>query len=1137
MDTTPPETNSANPIMTNHTSASPALLEADSAARKQALQLRSFIVEAPAGAGKTELITQRFLMLLGYVEHPEEIIAITFTRKAAAEMRSRILDSLSMAAAGTRPPEAHKQITFDLALQALSRSAERNWSLLAQPQRLRILTIDALCTSLARQMPLLSRFGAQPGVEQQADAFYLEAAEQTVALLQDYTCVSESLAWLDNDTSRLKRLIAEMLARRDQWLHHAHGTELAAESAQVLRRLVEEELAALSSQLPDTLQRELMPSARFAANQLGSDSPLVLLRDWMLPLNASADDLPHWRALCALLLTSDGNFRKTVNKNNGFPATDEGREFKAGFLALTDCLRAQSGVAEALSRIASLPLPEAHEDEAEIIEHLANLLRLAAAQLMLVFQQEGKVDFIEVAQRALQALDDGSGPSELALRLDYRLSHLLVDEFQDTSPTQVRLLELLTQGWALDDGRTLFCVGDPMQSIYRFRKADVGLFLQAAQNGIGDVALEPLRLSRNNRSSPEVIDWVNSAFAQVFPDADRMSLGAISYRSFVATRESTPGSGVQVHPLVLPAEISKAERDRIEAQTVLSLIDQARSLNPEGSIAVLVRARKHLSALIAEIRAHRPDLSFQAVEVEPLANRQWIADLMTITRALLQRADRIAWLAVLRAPFCGLTLADLYKLAADNRQATLWSLMQDEQRLATLSQDGQQRLAHVRSVFQQAYAHREHMPLARWIESVWLQLGAAALLPDAAASDDVQAWFALLARLTENGEHGLDKLEDEVARLYAAPDAAADGTLSFMTVHKSKGLEFDTVILPGLHRKAGQPDNPMLRWEEVVTEHTLELVVAPMRTRRNNEETNAFSYLAQLDKMRATHEDLRVLYVAATRAKKTLHWVGVAKAGEDDEACKPPEAGTALKLLWPVMEAGFAAAEPFPLTPSDDARPSYESFVPPLLRLRHTGQPALLRDADQQPPAVEQTQLEWEPAEIERRFRLEAAVGTLVHRYLELFAESGLTHWTPERIATLHPAMQRWFGTEGFASADAAKGTNRAQAMLNTLLRSQKAHWILAPRPQAASELALASRSGETLRLNIVDRCFIENGERWIIDYKTATLPDNADPEAFTRHARHYQPQLERYGALFADEGLPQRLAIYYVAHDVLQVV
>src|ERR1035437_7141272 len=127
------------------------LLNEDRQSRIRALELASFIVEAPAGAGKTELLTQRYLRLLAVVAEPEEIVAITFTNKAAAEMRNRILASLERAVGGDVPEEQHKRTSFALAQAALRAADERGWQLLEQPARLRILTIDSLCASLARQ--------------------------------------------------------------------------------------------------------------------------------------------------------------------------------------------------------------------------------------------------------------------------------------------------------------------------------------------------------------------------------------------------------------------------------------------------------------------------------------------------------------------------------------------------------------------------------------------------------------------------------------------------------------------------------------------------------------------------------------------------------------------------------------------------------------------------------------------------------------------------------------------------------------------------------------------------------------------------------------------------------------------------
>ena len=1113
-----------------------ALLRADEVARLRALEPRSFIVEAPAGAGKTELLSQRYLMLLATVAHPEEIVAITFTNKAAAEMRNRILGNLQGAAAGQRPVEAHRQTTFELATAVLARSNELGWQLLDQPERLRILTIDALCGALARQMPLLSRFGSQPEVTDDAQPLYLEAAEQTLALLESglpgvSDVVAAVLAYLDNDSVRLCRLLGKMLATRDQWLHNAHA---GLDSADVLRQLVDDEIADVASLFDAELQRELMPLVCFAADNVEDDASLALLRGWYEPLATDHGALPRWLALCDLLLTGQDEWRKVLNRNQGFPAGAPGKPHKDAMLAQLVALRGRVGLDGVLARLRRLPLAEACEDEGAIVSNLAALLRLASATLWQVFQARGQTDFIEVAQRALQALGDDAGPSELALRLDYRLRHLLVDEFQDTSPVQIRLLERLTAGWMPDDGRTLFCVGDPMQSIYRFRKADVGLFLQAAHGGIGEIPLERLQLTRNNRSCPEVVDWVNGAFAGLFPSQDNVARGAIRYRPFVATRASLPGAGVEVHPLCVPPEFDAAEADRLEAERVMAIIDRTWAEDPARDIAVLVRARTHLAPLVAEIRASRPDLRYQAVEIEALGGRQWIADLITLTRALCHRADRIAWLALLRAPWCGLCLADLHRLAADDRYATLPALFNDETRVASLSEDGQVRLAHLRTVIDDALAHQGRQGMARWIEGVWLQLDGPALLPDAGAAQDVEAWFDLVERLEADGSFDLERLQPEVDKLYAAPDPGADGRLRFMTIHKSKGLEFDTVILPGLQRSVGQNDTPLLRWEEVaLSDGGTGLVVAPLTARGNGGAPATYHYLQALEAERSGNEDLRVLYVASTRTIRALHLVGVSRLNADTGQALAP-GGTPLRMMWPVLAPQFESSTALTPEPPDPQgfMPPYEDFVPPLLRVRAVGQPAAL--PAEPPDGDARSAVEIEDASPSGRQVLEAGIGTLVHRYLELIARSGVEAWPVHRIERLRPAMVRWLSLEGHDPAVAESASARIVAMLTRTVASETGRWVLAQRDEAASELALATASDAAIRIHVVDRTFVEDGTRWIIDFKSATLAQPHDDAAVAAHAAQYLDQLARYATLFRGDGRPLRCAIYYTAYDRL---
>lgn len=1104
-------------------------LEADARNRERALELTSFIVEAPAGAGKTELLTQRYLKLLQTVNEPEEIIAITFTNKAAAEMRLRILDSLIKAAAHDKPAQVHKQITYDLSLKALERAAMQNWQLIENPSRLRIFTIDSLCAHLARQMPLMSRFGSQPRVALDAAALYAQAAEQTLALLEDSKhgeAIKAALRYVDNNAGQLKNLLVSMLEKRDQWLHHAQYEVDADALQQTLRLMVEQELEAVVTVFNTRLQADLMPLARFAASQLPADHPIALLADWHTPLPVDANSLPMWLAVCELLLTNSNTIRAKVDKNTGFPA--DKKDEKAAFSTLLASLADDANMAVSLARIRGLPAVSANQDAWQMITVLSKLLNLAVAQLWLVFQRAGEVDFVEIAHRATRALgddfsEDFSEPTELALKLDYQIRHLLVDEFQDTSPSQVKLLEQLTQGWQMDDGRTLFAVGDPMQSIYRFRKANVGLFIDAAENGIGDIHLERLQLYRNNRSAPAIVEWINRTFAPVFPERDEVMQGAIHYRPFIATRDNLPQAGVEVHAVIKRADESLELAQQREAEVIVRVIQAERQANPNVKIAVLVRSKKHLTQLVSKLRRDHRDILFQAVEIEALEGRQVVQDLLALTHALHHRADRVHWLAILRAPWCGLKLHDLHVLAGHDHRSTIWSLMHDAATVNRLSADGQARLLHLRAILEEAYASQGRMNVSRWIRGIWLMLNGTSCLWAAGDVVDVQAFFSCLEALDRSNQFSPERMDFEITKLFAAPDASGEN-LQMMTIHKSKGLEFDTVILPGLGAATGgnNSDKPLVLWEEVMLGHRHELLAAPYipKGARDKDTVSPYDYLEAREKARDVNEAARVLYVAATRVERKLHLVGIASQNGKGEL--NPAKNTYLDLLWDTVSPAFETAAQAEVIAEESA--DIAGFTPYLVRLKKPHVPDMLKTVKS---VIATDKPNSKPAGT--IVNIDADIGTLAHRYMEIIAGQGLNNWPLSRLNTLLPAMQHWLRQQGHAAQEAMAAAARVQALLRTTLESAEGQWVLQPHEQAAVELALVQLAGDEAKKHVVDRTFIEHGTRWIIDYKTAELDADISTQALLQAAEAHRAQLETYAALFAQENLPIRCAIFFM--------
>jgi ATP-dependent helicase/nuclease subunit A len=471
-------------------------LPTDAVERAMALDpTRSFIVQAPAGSGKTELLMQRYLTLLAHesVQQPEAVLAITFTKKAAAEMRNRVFEALQNADA-PEPEEPHKRASWEVARKVAQRDRELDWNILGNPQRLEIRTVDSFCEKIANRTPLLAGLGQTGNIAADFEPLYADAAQRTLLLLGDAdvdtaAAVSRVVRDQDNNFGRVQTLLVEMLGRRDQWLRLIGGTlawtdEEKTQTRQRLERALQDairaELRSIREQLeramPASLITSMLQFARFGATNKPELAGLADLRT--LP-GAELDDLPRWRALKEFCLTKGEKLRKSFDADCGFRPGGIHKKEKQDCKDLFEQIGVSSAAAilcGGLKRIGDLPPAEYRDDQWESLLALFRVLLLTVANLRAVFAERGEVDYTEVALAAKAALGTEGNPTDLALHLGYKIQHLLVDEFQDTSVSQTELLERLIQAWSPDSSSTLFVVGDPMQSIYGFRQAEVTLF-------------------------------------------------------------------------------------------------------------------------------------------------------------------------------------------------------------------------------------------------------------------------------------------------------------------------------------------------------------------------------------------------------------------------------------------------------------------------------------------------------------------------------------------------------------------------------------------------------------------------------------------------------------------------------------
>jgi ATP-dependent helicase/nuclease subunit A len=1136
---------------------------------------QSFLVQAPAGSGKTQLLTHRLLKLLAEVDEPEQILAITFTLAATAEMRERVLSALQKARDTAKTSD--EQPDVGLARGALENDARRGWNLLQQPERLNIQTIDAVCLAIAHETPLLSRLGGSLSPTDKPQPLYTLAARRTLARLGGEEPLSSALGALlqlrGTSLPDCQKLIAEMLHKRDQW-----GRVLPLGQATVdwpaVRTILEAPLRRTHEQAMQKAQalfaghadlaRELVQVLSHACENIDPDADLMTLRH--VTDIRHLTDHAQWSCLCDFLLTQKSEWRANVPSKIGYPTGKEGTAPRARYKELLAKLDANPEFLAMLCELRSLPPEEYPEEDSQMLQHMLVILRYAVAELRLVFAERGVVDFVELGLAARQVLRTDEGElSESADVFAERWPHLLVDEFQDTSHSQYELLTLIASAWESAGRGTCFLVGDPMQSIYMFRQAEVELFERTRRYGLGEgtaaVQLSSLQLQTNFRSHAGLVNRLNEIFAQVFGPGNGQEYQVTFAPSTAHCPAPRGNPGVKVWPFFRvsrPSEEEKRAADDAEARQVVSIIqghsptvEAANRKHAEFRIAVLVRARSHLELIARRLR--QAEIPFRAVEIEQLSERQEVKDLTSLTRALLHPMDRIAWLSVLRAPWCGLTLRDLHTLAnSDTKsysQPAMLSLLRE--RTPSLSEDGQRRAARVLAVLEEGLRgkHRQ-VSLARWVERTWATVGGRGCV-DRAGYANVLAFFAMLEQLGPEATG----LEEQIAELCAQPDPAANERcgVQLMTIHKAKGLGFDVVIVPGLGRATRTEAQPLLRWLEQTRlvgpaeEEEHEFVVAPIG--RNGKQGRIYEWIGKLQGRREDDEAKRLLYVATTRARKELHLLGTATMKKNGQELSPGSSGSLLGIAWTALKSDFERArdQQAPVANSTPLQAEF-AFPPasPSIRLRRL--PADWKAPEYSTETVVQER-KLETIERPRGSLGARAFGTVVHALLEDLTRlqgidtAGVSQAVLDELRAWRPRAMAMLRSAGLPRAEAEPQSAEVVRALQGVLQDAKGRWILGARAGAQSETSwsgwVTSESSEAVRTLRGDRifrggatpCSTDETHLWIVDYKTARHGASGLDAFLQSEKEKYLQQLEAYAGVMRKvhgENQPLRLALYY---------
>ncbi len=1096
------------------------LLEDDRNARRCALDVsRSFIVQAPAGSGKTELLIQRYLCLLATVDNPEEILAITFTRKAAAEMRLRVLGALRSAQAGEQPTAPHQETTHKAALAVLQRDSELDWGLMLNPGRMRMQTLDSLNSSIARMQPLTASSGGGAATvvdESEMRLLYEQAATATLDWLAEDNAngaaAREVLLHADSNTGIYIGQLARMLRTRDQWLPFVGAGQLQDDEARTLRRtfesaledIITERITALRNSVPLDAAAEFLALAAYAAENLRADGkeddPICALAASAELPGTSIDSLPLWQGLAEFLLTKSGSLRKQVNKNQGFPPKDAGQ--KAAMTDLLTSLAEEQRFIALLAAVRELPPATYSETQWAVLVSLFRLLPLAVAELRRLSLARGITDYVEIAMCAGDALGDADNPGDIALLLDYQVRHILVDEMQDTSRAQYRMLEALTGGWQPGDGRTLFCVGDPMQSIYRFRNAEVSQFLLARTQGIGSVRLEPLLLRRNFRSGEKLVEWFNDVFSRVLPERDDAVNGAVSYSTAVPVEAQAGQGEFAIYPVF-------GSSVKAEAEAGAEVVGRTLREYPGDNVAVLVRSRTQLPALLHQFR--EASIAYQAVDIDRLSDRPEIIDILALTRAITHPGDRLAWLAVLRSPWIGLDWTDLHTLVRNEPNKSVLELLRDDERRQCLSSAGQAALSRGLGVLEEQLRADRSTPLHRRVERAWFELGGPALLNDESAVVNVYQYIDALSKYESGGSIS------DVAVFMQHLDAERVSThqvarVQVMTMHKSKGLQFDHVVLYGLGRFPAGNDTSVLSWLDLPDDSDVDRKLVSAIGRRDELERDPLhQFIERTEAAKDRHENGRLLYVACTRARKSLHLLGNVSVSADEEGFSTPRISSLLYLLWPIVaddfEQAFAKRDALPTDNESSVLvpPPFRRFVSDWQLPADVTVPGQVTEPER---TTEEQRVEYYWVGADARL-----AGTVVHRWLQRFAD-GRMALTAQSFPSIRVTSRRWLCELGAGQGELDAICDRVVDALEGVLNDEQGRWLL--QGEGASELALSGLRDQRIESIVIDRIRIdEEGTHWIVDYKTSSH-EGGNLEGFlAAEVDRYRFQIRKYAGIY----------------------
>jgi ATP-dependent helicase/nuclease subunit A len=889
----------------------PAVVVADPDVRARQFAVdpsNNVVLEASAGTGKTSVLVGRYINLLKRGVDPANILAITFTRKAAAEMRERILRELRESAARSEIDRAQwREIRDRLGEIAIS-------------------TIDAFCLSLLREFPLEADLdpGFDMADETEVPRLIEEALDHALRMLIAIarTDSDVALVFAQLGMSRTREGLALLLERRlvasealDTFLRKG-PKDLTAE---VACRNAAIRLQDVLTGLPEGLQGFL------------SDGPVahpryqLLVRELeRLPALSQAGTASIRAVLdriAAHFLTADGKPRKsnTIHPYNAshYPSDRAAKRHRESVLKLGPEIER---TIFAFSRDLNVVLARG----------VRRMFAVALSQYRRTLDERSVLDFSDLLQRALALLQRMDEFSQSRFRLEARYHHVLVDEFQDTSRAQWQLVELLIRSWkeglGLATQPSIFVVGDRKQSIYRFRDAEAAVLTQASRfiEALRPEGTPKRSITRSFRAVPTLLSLVNEVFNEIadsepgggrftYTEDDRFpidaSVGASgAQRGPLATPSDGPALSLSKGPALgiavandpvacaamVAAEIERILREDNVRDKTTGIARKASA----GDIAVLFRSRTSHREFEHELeRRSIPTYVYKGLG---FFDADETKDAMALIRYLANPVSDLRAAAFLRSRIIRVSDRALAALAPRLAGAILDAELPPE--AARLDEEDLRVLQMARTHVPRWLAQVDRIPPAELLETILAECAYAYELRGmrrAQAWENVKKMRGLVRRIQNRGYATFPRIAEHLDALTAGDESNAVlealDAVNLMTVHASKGLEFPIVFVVNMAKGAGGLPRPV----RVIVDSAADgspldpsVSVGPF-----------VSEMDEADKAREKHETRRLLYVALTRARDRLYLSSPLKEG-----ALVPGRGSLGEVLPPSMKPLFAAA-------------------------------------------------------------------------------------------------------------------------------------------------------------------------------------------------------------------------------------